>query len=209
MQRRLSGIYNNDADTTYSADVLHGKRVAADDGIKSVKVTGKRPDWPESLRAASQTGNIRIYVVADGVRVTGPSDVIQVKIGLGIPLAAEGNVMTAKEFFPLLEAFIKKAPIQKVRRVSLSMCNSAGIDGEVSLAESFAKKLADLCTGLTDDITGRRGRVEVEATIYPKTYIDGKSGDHRNPLYTVMVDDVQQSVLSVIGKRSFLSPLPA
>jgi hypothetical protein len=59
-----------DSDLLFMANALHGKRVAAGDGTKSVIVQGLTPEWP-----AQATGtNVRLYVVAHGAEVSDAGD---------------------------------------------------------------------------------------------------------------------------------------
>lgn len=56
---------SGDSKLMYSAQCIHGKRVAAGEGEKSAVVCGRQPKWPEGLR---ETDNVRLVVVAHGVR---------------------------------------------------------------------------------------------------------------------------------------------
>jgi hypothetical protein len=196
-------VDSNNAVMTQMAEGLHGKRLAAGEGAKSAIVRGLSPDWP----ALPETGdNIRIYVAAHGAMVTGAGPV-HVKIVVRSPVATEGNTKTASDFFQTLRAFVQKSPAREVRRISLVMCASAGIHGQIPVTQSFARQLADLCEDLTTDITGRMGEVDVKRTVFPVATINGAYHPLPNPLYTVMTDTGPASLVNakklVDGRHNF------
>jgi hypothetical protein len=175
----------------FMAEGLHGKRVAKGEGGLSQMVFGLSPNWP--LLPAT-TDNIRLYVIAHGVNVSGVGTPA-VKIAIGHPVSAT-TTQTAAEFFLLLRDLVQKSPQHRVRRISLVMCNGAGIQGKMNVGNSFAKQLADLCGGLTVDITARNGELTVHRTSFPKPDIDEGYFPDTNPLYTVMIEGKECSVVN-------------
>ncbi len=184
----------NDDQLMPMAHGLQGKRVAAGEGGKSAIVTGNTPDWPH---VPGNPGDIRLYVVAHGATVGGAVPPrVDIMVGGRIPL-------TAKLFFDdLLQKFLQKVPGGKVKRISLVMCNTAGVDGPeaIPLDRSFAQQLVDLCGALTTDIVGRRGEVDVNRDLFPKDAVDRiyqrLPNPQPNPLHTVTLRGAECSVVN-------------
>jgi hypothetical protein len=191
-------IAPDDSDMKCNAEGLHGKSFAAGDATadnkRSAIVFGLSPNWPQ---VPDQTGNVRLYIVAHGVNVSGSQQPLTVKIATRGNRALD-NVLSADDFFPYLQQFIQKSTAKRVRRISLAMCNSGGIKGEILPQNSFAQKLVSRCAGLTDDITARMGALDVGTTSSPKAGIDAayKRKGGENPLFTIVVDGAQESVLN-------------
>lgn len=164
------------------ASDLHGKRVAAGEGAKSEIVRGQSPAWPAALRNSQ---NVRLYVVAHGIKVKGAGPpTVKIDVGGAEPT----NARDVDGFFPLLRDLIHKSPARRVARISLSMCNSAGIKGTLPAEQSFAKKLADQCSELASDLTGRMGTVFVRGVHLPEATVKGVYDPNPNPFYTYMVE---------------------
>jgi hypothetical protein len=164
------------------AESLHGKRMAAGEQEKSAIALGLTPQWPKLPEAAA---DIRLYIVAHGVDTQEHASTDRVQIFCG------GQAFhPARNFLPCLKSFVQKAPQQKVKRISLVMCNSAGMRvgsrEEVSVQDSFARQLADLCGELTIDVVGRQGAVDVARLAYEKAEIDRQFLPDKNtlPLHT-------------------------
>ncbi len=197
-------IVPTDLEMRRSAESLHGKCVAGGKGARSKIAWGLHPDWPE---LPEKSDDIRLYVHAHGVLVRKKPFPPTVKIDVEHP-TSETTIKTAPEFFRSLQAFVQKAPAKRVRRISLVMCNAAGIKGEINVEDSFARELADLCEGLTVDLTARRGEVLVVGKAHPKATIDEASKPFPNPLFTVMIEMTKAARTRTVGDgREFTTAL--
>jgi len=173
-----------------TSQLLQAKRMAAGDAQKSQIVMGLKPKLNKPL---PKTENARLYIVGHGVDLGDNTVAIQVES----PLTSK-NVREASEFFPIVENFVAELPEKKVRRISLFMCNSAGLHPAGNADQSFAAELANLCKDLTTDITGRRGEVNANERFYDKG--DEGYAPEKNPLYTYVEHDQLLSVYNVRKK---------
>jgi hypothetical protein len=153
-----------DAGMVRNGRTLEAKRAAAGEPEKTHLVMGLNPE----LGKLPNEENIRLYICAHGTEIRDEEGKL-FKFGIQIGQNGENDIQNAQEFFPILRRLIEKMPSKKVQRISLVMCNSAGIVGEVSPDESFAQELVNLCQKeLTTDITGRRGKVRPQYDSNPK-----------------------------------------
>jgi len=128
---------------------------------------------------------------------------VTVKIATRLENQSE-NALSVDQFFPFLSNLLKKSPAGRVRRISLAMCLSAGLRGEIEPQNSFAQKLLVKCEGLTEDITARMGELAVQTKTLPKAMLDGRYRDRKgtNPLATTISRDNQEE--SVVNAKKFV-----
>ena len=171
----------SDNDLSYMSQTLHGKRMAANEGSKSMIAWGPTAQFPQ-LPPGTES-KIRLYVVSHGAEVKAergqppppPADRVEIQV--------EDETLSATDFFNHhLKGFVERAPQHRVKRISLVMCNSAGIFGQITAEQSFAKQLADRCGELTTDVVGRQGVVDVKRVSFEKAEIDGWFAPDRNCL---------------------------
>ena len=146
-----------DAGMMANGRTLHAKRAAAGEVKKSQIIYGSRPEFD---KAFLDRGDIRLYVCGHGVACRQNGRIVKFGIKTGTPLN-DAHLKDVKEFWQMLDQVIQQMPEKRVRRISLDMCNSAGIESEISLRHSFAAELAICCGESTTDVTGRRGVVRV------------------------------------------------
>jgi hypothetical protein len=148
-----------DAGMTTNGRVVHAKRAAASEVNKSQVVYGTNPKLNRALLEEARA-DIRLYVCGHGVTWKQQERIVKFGIRTGTPLN-DANLKDAKEFCQMLDEVIQQMPQRRVRRISLDMCNSAGIESEIPLKDSFAAQLAICCRESTTDVTGRRGIVRI------------------------------------------------
>jgi hypothetical protein len=186
------------------AEGLHGKRFAAGDATaetkKSAIIFDWSPQWPE---LSNDGADIRLYIVAHGVLHEIEDQPPTVKIATKFQNQSE-NAMSVDQFFPFLSKLLKKSPAGRVRRISLAMCLSAGLKGEIEPQNSFAQKLLVKCEGLTEDITARMGELAVQTKTFPKAMLDDSYRDRKgtNPLFTTISRDNREE--SVVNAKKFV-----
>jgi hypothetical protein len=199
-------VATDDFDIANWGHMLLGKRKSAGDIGRCGATMGLNPRWPDLNWTSA---NIRLYVIAHGVNILGT---VPPAIRLATArVSTEANSLTAENFFPILKDLVLKAPLHRVKRIALVMCNAGGVKGadathSVSPSESFAQRLVNKCGELTEDITARTGIVTAEKILFPKADIDarykralaeGKTDSHKNPLQTVMVDRTEFSLTNI------------
>jgi hypothetical protein len=211
-------VPTNDLDIVNWASMLLGKRKAAGDIDRCGFTVGLTPRWP-TLNCTS--ANIRLYVIAHGVDISGtvPPEIKLSTVKEGE--ATDMNSLTAADFSQKLKDLVLKAPAKRVKRIALLMCNAGGVKGpdvkrSILPSDSFAQRLVNKCEELTEDITARMGVVTGNTTLFPKAQIDkaykkafaaGITHSDKNPLQTTMVGKEEASLTNlakeVDGREDF------
>lgn len=192
----------NDADMKQTADLLFAKRVAAGDSAKCQLVKGLKGDC--NAANLPKSAEIRLCIVGHGVEERDDKNLLN----FGIQTELSKLPLSAGKLLPYLVELISKMPEKRVRRISLQMCNSAGILNEIPPKDSFAQELVGMCPHLTTDITGRLGAVKLNYDSYPKSVMDQYLEPFPNPFHTVidqLENEPQRSVLNARKKvRTFV-----
>jgi hypothetical protein len=208
----------NDFEITRWATLLLGKRKAAGEKEKCGFTLGLTPRWP-TLNCKS--ANIRLYVIAHGVDISGavPPEIKLSTVREGE--ATDMNSLTAADFSQKLRDLVLQAPAKRVKRIALLMCDAGGVKapdakGSILPSDSFAQRLVNKCEDLTDDITARMGFVSGNPTLIEKAQIDkaykdafaaGKTRSDKNPLQTDMAGTKEASLTNlakqVDGREDF------